>query len=107
MKLKFYPIKKLRKEILTIIGKYLDLKKYKVFFFGSRVERRGSERSDIDIGIEGPKAIPLEIFAKIKEEIDEIPTLYKIDIVDFKKVGKDFYKVAKRHIEEINLRKNE
>jgi len=32
MKLKYYPVKKLRKEILDIIGKYLDLKLYKVFF---------------------------------------------------------------------------
>jgi len=38
MKLEFYPAGKLKKEILEIVGKYLDLKKYKVFFFGSRVK---------------------------------------------------------------------
>ena len=94
--------KKLKKDILNIIGKYLDLKKYKVFFFGSRVTGKADERADIDIGIEGPRPIPLEIILAIKEEIDNLPTLYKIDIVDFKNVSRDFYKVAKQKIEVIN-----
>lgn len=102
MKLKFYPERKLEQKILKIIGKYLDLKEYKVFFFGSRVSGKGNEKSDIDVGIEGPKPIPLEIFAQIKSEIEEIPILYRIDIVDFKRVDKDFYKVAKENIEIIN-----
>jgi len=102
MKIEFYSEKKLKKEILNIIGKYLDLNKYKVFFFGSRAEGKNSPRSDIDIGIEGPKEIPLEIMAKIKEEVEEIPTLYKIDIIDFKSVEKDFYEVAKKKVEFLN-----
>ncbi|GIV28881.1 MAG: hypothetical protein KatS3mg027_2695 [Bacteroidia bacterium] len=94
--------KKLKKDILKIIGKYLDLKKYKVFFFSSRVTGTADERADIDVAIEGPKAVPLEIILAIKEEIDNLPTLYKIDIVDFKSVSKDFYRVAKQKIEIIN-----
>ena len=77
----------------------MDLKKYKVFFFGSRVSGKRSERSDIDIGIEGPKPIPLEILTEIKSKVDELPTLYRIDIVDFKSVEKDFYRVAKQNFE--------
>jgi predicted nucleotidyltransferase len=99
MRIEFYPEKKLKKEILEIVGKYLDLKKYKVFFFGSRVSGKGNKRSDIDIGIEGPRSVPLEILVEIKEEIDELPTLYHIDIVDFKSVEEDFYQVAKQNFE--------
>lgn len=99
MKIEFYPVEKLKKEILEIVGKHLDFKKYKVFFFGSRVSGKGSERSDIDIGIEGPRPIPLEIIVEIKAEIDEIPTLYRIDIIDFRNVEEDFYKVAKQNFE--------
>ena len=98
IKLKHYPIKKLKKEIRQIVGKYLDLKEYKIFFFGSRV-KGSDDRADIDIGIEGPKPIPLEILSKIKEEIQNLPILYHIDIVDFKSVDKDFYKVAKQNVE--------
>jgi len=49
MRLEHYPIEKLKKEILEIIGKHLDLNKYKIFFFGSRVTGKGNDRSDIDI----------------------------------------------------------
>lgn len=97
MKLEFYPIEKLKKEILAIIGEYLDLEKYKVFFFGSRVEGRGDEHSDIDIGIEGPEEIPNTIMAQIKEDIDNLSILYKIEIVDFKNVSSDFKEVASIH----------
>ena len=57
MKLAHYPEKKLKKEILEIIGKHLDLRKYKVFFFGSRVKGDNFPRADIDIGIEGPLSL--------------------------------------------------
>lgn len=99
VKLKHYSKRKLKKEILEIIGKYLDLNKYQVFFFGSRVDNKGSERSDIDIGIEGPKEVPLGIMAKIRDEVSSLPTLYSIDIIDFRNVDKDFLKVAKQKTE--------
>lgn len=80
----------------------MNLKKYKVFFFGSRVMGKGSERSDIDIGIEGPEPVPWNAMMDIKEAFEEMPILYKIDVVDFKSVSKEFYEVAKQAIEPIN-----
>ena len=102
MRLEHYSEKKLKKEILEIVGKRLDLKKYKVFFFGSRVKGDNFERSDIDIGIEGSEEISSGIKLDIEEEIEKIPTLYKIDFVDFKEVGKNFAKIAKEKIEILN-----
>lgn len=46
MRIEFYPLEKLKEEILSIIGKHLDLKKYKIFFFGSRVEGGGDKYSE-------------------------------------------------------------
>jgi uncharacterized protein len=102
MRLEHYSQKKLEKEILEIVGKYLDLKKYKVFFFGSRVNSKGDERSDIDIGIEGPRKMPDGIIYDIKEDIDNLPILYKIDVIDFKNTDKNFREVASQHKEYIN-----
>ncbi len=99
MKIEFYSEKKLKKEILNIIGKYLDLNKYKVFFFGSRVRGDNFPRADIDIGIEGPKPIPAEVKLNIEEELEKLPTLYKFDLVDFSQVSRDFEKEAKKEIE--------
>jgi predicted nucleotidyltransferase len=101
MRLEYYPVDKLKKEILEILGKYLDLSKYKVFFFGSRVSGSGDSRSDIDIGIEGPE---ISAYAKleIEEELENLPILYKIDFVDFNNVDEDFKKIAKKYVEYIN-----
>ena len=102
MRLEHYPEEKLKKEILEIVGKYLDLKKYKVFNFGSRVSGRGSDRSDIDIGIEGPKEVPYEVTFDIKEDMERLPILYKIDVIDFTGAEKNFIEVASQHKEYIN-----
>jgi len=101
MRLEYYPVDKLKKEILEILGKYLDLSKYKVFFFGSRVSGSGDSRSDIDIGIESPE-IPAYVKLEIEEELENLPILYKIDFVDFNNVSDKFKKVAKEHIEYLN-----
>lgn len=101
MKLEHYPVEKLKKEILDILGRYLDLTKYNVFFFGSRVPGRGTERSDIDVGIEGPP-IPTETWFDIQEEIENLPILYKIEIVDFRHVAAKFGDVARQHREVIS-----
>ena len=83
------------------MSRYLDINDYKIFFFGSRVDGNADERSDIDIGIEGQKPIFFETMAKIKNDVSNLSTLYKIDIVDFGDVDKDFYKVAKQNFEPI------
>lgn len=102
MKLGMVDLNKLKTDILRIIGKYLDLSNCQIFFFGSRVTGGGNERSDIDIGLESSEPISLEIMAQIREEIDNLPILYKIDIVDFSAVSEQFRLVAKQKIEVFN-----
>jgi len=102
MRLEHYNLEKLKKEILEIAGKHLDLTVFKIFFFGSRVLGKGDDRSDIDIGIEGPATVSWEAMDVIKEAVFNLPTLYKIDIVDFKDVDAKFYQVAKEKIEYLN-----
>ncbi len=99
MQLKYYPVEKLKKEIIEILGKHLNLFQYKVFFFGSRVSSGGNDRSDIDLGIEGEKPIPPKIKFEIEDEIENLPTLYKIELVDFRHVHSQFREVALKNIE--------
>jgi len=102
MKIEFYPVEKLKKEILEIVGQYLDLKSWRIFFFGSRVKGDSFPRADIDIGIEGPEEISAMIKLEIQEKLEELPTLYKFDFVDFKKVASDFKKEALKYTEPVN-----
>ena len=48
----------------------------KAVLYGSRAKGVALERSDIDIAVYGVKC-----FDKLQEEIDDIPTLYKIDLL--------------------------
>lgn len=102
MRLEHYPAEKLKAEILGIVGRHLDLSTYRVFFFGSRVAGTGTDRSDIDIGIVGPEPIPARAWAEIQEEIENFPSLYKIEIVDFRAVAPIFRDVALQDTETIS-----
>lgn len=99
MKLEHYPPEKLKKDIIDILRKHLDLSQFRVFFFGSRVTGGGTDRSDIDVGIEGPEPIPAVAMFAIEEEIENLPVLYKIEIVDFRGVSPKFREVALKDIE--------
>ncbi|MBT9131621.1 MAG: hypothetical protein DDT32_00127 [Syntrophomonadaceae bacterium] len=99
MKLKHYPSEKLKREILEIVERYLDLRQYEVFFFGSRVRDETDDRADIDIGIQGDQPLPSGVLEDIREELNNLPILYSIDVIDFSDVDKDFYRVAKQNVE--------
>lgn len=99
MRLEHESVEKIKQDIKDIVSRHLDLSHYKLFFFGSRVQDRGDDRSDIDIGIEGPKPLDPVAKAEIEEAIENLPYLYKIELVDFKTVSDDFYRIAKRTIE--------
>ena len=101
MRLEHYPVEKLKARILQVLRRHLDLGGYRVFFFGSRVSGNGDEHSDIDVGIEGPETVPSEAWALIQEEIENLPLLYKIDIVDFKRLDSETRSLMLQHCENI------
>ena len=100
MRLEHYSQNRLEKEIAAIVGKYLSLDNHRLFFFGSRVVNGGSAHSDIDVGIEGPDRIPFRVLRQIREELENLPTLYSIDIVDFQSASSEFRLVAMQHVED-------
>ncbi len=71
---------------------------YRIFLFGSRADGTAHERSDIDIGIEGPSPVPMEALTLIHEELEDAPTLYTIDVVDFARVPEKFRRVARHRV---------
>ncbi len=99
MRLEHESVEKLKSSVLNIIGKYLNLNEYKVFFFGSRITGTSDEYSDIDIGIEGPSEISLSVIGEIRDELNKLPMLYKIDVIDFTQTTDRFKEVAKNKIE--------
>ena len=49
----------------------------KVILYGSRAKGTARERSDIDIAVSG-----IQDFYRLSEDIENIPTLYTVDLVD-------------------------
>jgi len=82
----------------SVIRRHLPDPAYRIFLFGSRATGSAGKRSDIDIGIEGPAPVPRAALAAINDELEEAPTLYTIDIVDFERVSENFRLVAERKI---------
>ncbi|MBI4534976.1 MAG: nucleotidyltransferase domain-containing protein [Ignavibacteriae bacterium] len=103
MKLEHYPVDKLQREIVAIVARYLDLKQYKLFFFGSRVTGTAASGSDIDVGIDGPEAVPGHIMVEIRDALENLRTLYTVDIVDFKQLSQEFRQIALETTEPITV----
>ncbi len=90
-----------KQKIAEIIHKHTAfLPEVRIFLFGSRAAHQYTVRSDFDIGLESTAKIPLVSLAHIREEIDQLPILQKVDLVDFKRVSPEFARQARQHIEE-------
>lgn len=74
-------ITEIMKKIVDISYRY---KAKEVILFGSRAKGTETERSDIDIALTG-----CESFELCKEEIENIPTLYSIDVINMDTCGND------------------
>lgn len=92
---------RLSKEIREVVGRYLDLQKYRLFYFGSRVTGTASERSDIDVGIYGDQPVSGAVLTRIREDFDDLRTLYLVEVVDFQRVAPQFREIALRTTEPI------
>lgn len=72
-------------EIMTrIIYLCKEYDAHKVILFGSRAKGTSTSRSDIDIAVSGLKGSDVY---ELQEKLEDIPTLYKIDLVDMDTCG--------------------
>lgn len=70
---------------------------YRVVLFGSWAEGKARPGSDIDIGIVGSKPLPHRTMIQIRQHVEDVPTLRKVDIVDLSRVSERFRARALKH----------
>ena len=58
-----------------------------VLWFGSWPQGRAQPRSDIDLAVSIGSPIPLQLMARLQEAVDELATLYQIEVVDLNATG--------------------
>ena len=74
---------------------------YRVLLFGSWAEGNARARSDIDIGILGSKPLSQRTLVHIRQKLDDLPTLHKIDIVDLSRASERFRARALKHAKQL------
>lgn len=95
-------IEEILRQAALIIRKELE-GSYRLFLFGSRAKDTSSDRSDIDIGILSNTRITAKQLLTIQERLEQIPTLLKIDVVDFNTVDDEFKKIALKDAKDIEI----
>jgi len=75
------------KNVEEILIKRLD--PGKIILFGSRARKKNDNNADFDLAIDKTR-IDIRLHRKIKEEIDSVCGLYKIDIVFLSSVDRSF-----------------
>jgi len=93
----------IKAQIADLMHRNADrLRGHRVFLFGSRVTGDARSHSDFDIGVVGDEQLPLDVFYAIEDQLDDLPTLYKIDWVDFNRASPRFSERAMQQIEVIH-----
>ena len=72
----------LARQIATKIHEVLG-DETRVIWFGSWVKGQARPHSDIDLAIVAAAPLPVGALARLRDWIDDLPTLYTIDLVDF------------------------
>lgn len=68
--------------VRSLLGKDAE-----VIWFGSWPQGKARPHSDIDVAISTGSAISPERMAVLQEAVDDLPTLYEIDVVDLNATG--------------------
>lgn len=82
------------RQVAAIAARILGEPAYRTVLFGSWASGNARERSDIDIGIEGPSSVDPAAMQRIREACDALPTLYTIELVDLARVPTEFRRNA-------------
>ncbi len=92
------------REIIAAIREKLaraadDLRGRQVILFGSRATGAARPRSDFDIGVLGPAGLPAAAFFKLEDLLEEIETLYTVELVNLADAPPAFRREALKHFE--------
>lgn len=84
-------------EIVMILQRHLPSKEYRAVLFGSRATGQARPGSDWDIGIWGPQHLRGAVLQAIRDDLAELRTLHRFEVVDLSTVPPAFRDVALQH----------
>lgn len=78
--------KEIANEAVRLIRNQLDPTVI-IYWFGSWPKGEARPGSDIDLALSAGSPIPLDKLAFLRDKLENLPTLYQIDVVDLATVG--------------------
>lgn len=69
----------------------------RIFWFGSWAKGTARPHSDIDLAVIPPKDVTGRDWSRLRERIEEMPTLYSFDLVDLTEVSEALRSEIEQH----------
>ncbi len=85
--------------IRGVLDQHLAGTAYRAFLFGSQANQPELKRSDIDVGIWPEATLSGSTLGAILMDLEELPMLYPVDVVDFSRARESFRQVALQNTE--------
>lgn len=82
---------------LKALGQKYQARGVDLFLFGSFARTDWRENSDLDLGLEWRRPNSQELFRELCKDVDDLPTIRKVDLVDFSKASQGWREIAGRH----------
>ena len=89
------------REVWAIVTDELRGWPHTLFLIGSRAAGTAGPYSDFDFAIAGTVRVDPTRLARLRIRVDALPTLYSVDLVDFRTAGDDFRAVALKALREV------
>lgn len=83
--------------VKAILAKYVP--DYEIWAFGSRVNQKPKKHSDLDLVIKSGSPLPLQVAANLRDAFSESNLPFKVDVVEWAKISKDFKKIIEKNFE--------
>jgi len=86
----------LHRAIARVVARHLDPRAHRVWIVGSEATGTALPGSDVDVALEGPAPVDLERLARLRSDLDMLPTLRSFDLVDLRRTSEGFRREALR-----------
>jgi predicted nucleotidyltransferase len=82
--------------VRKVVAQHLDPHTHSAWIVGSEATGRADPGADIDVAIQGPVPVALDRLARLRVDLEELPTLRSFDVVDLGRVSERFRREALR-----------
>ena len=84
----------LQRQIVATVARHLAGWHYRLYLFGSRTQGRSTPHSDYDLGLLPERPIELAILARIRDELEALPILQMVDLLDLHNASPELIRSA-------------